>query len=93
MGIRLALGAQTRDILSLVVGEGSRVVLLGVVLGIAGALLAGRLIAALLFGVSARDPLVLAGTAVLLAIVGLVASALPGWRATRVDPVAALRAD
>jgi ABC-type antimicrobial peptide transport system permease subunit len=93
MGIRIALGARARDVLSLVVGEGSRTVAIGVVLGLVAALAAGRLVAALLYGVTPHDPPVLAGAALVLMAVGAAASLVPSWRAARVDPVIALRAD
>jgi predicted permease len=93
MGIRIALGARSRDVFSLVIGEGARVVAAGVLIGLTVTLAAGRLVASLLFGVTARDPLVLAGSALALLVIGAAASALPSLRAARVDPVAALRAD
>jgi ABC-type lipoprotein release transport system permease subunit len=93
MGVRVALGAQPYDVLRLVLGEGERIVALGVALGVVIALVLGRLVASLLYGVTARDPLVMITAAAVLLTVGLVASVLPGWRATRVDPVAALRAE
>jgi putative ABC transport system permease protein len=93
MGIRLALGAHVGDIMRLVLGESSRVVVVGVLLGIGSAIVLGRLVASLLYGVSPRDPLVFAGAAVLLLAIGLIASLVPAWRATRVDPSSTLRAD
>jgi len=93
MGIRVALGARTGDVLRLVVGEGVRVTALGVVLGVACALAAGRLVASLLFGTSPRDPAVLAGASIVLLVVAVAASLIPAWRAARVDPTTALRTD
>jgi predicted permease len=93
MGIRIALGARSRDVFSLVIGEGARVVAAGVLIGLIVTLAAGRLVASLLYGVTARDPIVLGGSALALLLIGAAASALPSLRATRVDPVAALRAD
>ncbi len=93
MGVRLALGARMSDIVGLVLNESSRVVAIGVVLGIVAAIALGRLIASLLYGVSARDPLVIAAAAGLLLLIGLAASFIPAWRAARVDPSTALRAD
>jgi ABC-type antimicrobial peptide transport system permease subunit len=93
MGIRIALGARATDIVRLVLGDSSRVVIVGVALGIMAAIALGRFVASLLYGVSARDPLVMAGAAVLLLAIGLVASVFPGWRAARVDPSTTLRAD
>ena len=93
MGVRAALGAKRGDLLRLVVGEGMRITVIGIVLGAAVSLAAGKFMAALLFGVSARDP----GTFVLVAAVLLgvagIASLVPAWRAARADPTSALRAD
>ena len=93
MGVRIALGARTGDLLRLVVGEGLRVTLVGIILGAAGAFMAGKLIASLLFGVPARDPLTFGVVAGLLLVVAAVASLVPAWRAARVDPNIALRAE
>jgi putative ABC transport system permease protein len=91
LGVRMALGAERRDVLALVLRMGARLIGLGIVVGLAASLAAGRLLASLLFQVSPRDPLVLAGVAVLLAAVALLACYLPARRATHVDPVIALR--
>lgn len=91
IGIRIALGAQSRDVIMLVLGRGVRLVLIGVVVGTAGAVASTRLVSSLLFGVSALDPLVFAMAATLLALVGAGASYLPARRATAVDPIVALR--
>jgi putative ABC transport system permease protein len=91
LGIRIALGAQRRDVLRLVLGQGTRLTLLGVALGVLAALAFSRLLVTLLFGVSATDPLTFAGVAALLAFVALVACFIPACRATRVDPIVALR--
>jgi putative ABC transport system permease protein len=93
MGIRIALGARAADVLSLVVGEGARTVAIGVLIGVIAALLAGRLVATLLYGITPHDPAVLVTAAVALMSVGAAASLLPSWRAATVDPVVALRAD
>jgi predicted permease len=93
MGIRVALGAQVMDIARLVAGEGLRVVGAGIVVGLALSVALGRLVASLLFGISASDPVVLGGAAFVLAAIGLVASVIPGLRAARVNPASALRAD
>jgi predicted permease len=93
MGVRIALGARVKDVLRLVVGEGLGVILLGLVVGIAIALALGRLVASLLYGVTPRDPMVMISAAIVLITVGLLASSVPAWRATRVDPVRALSAE
>jgi ABC-type antimicrobial peptide transport system permease subunit len=93
MGVRAALGAERGDLMRLVVGEGLRVTLAGIGLGAIGALAGGRFIASLLFGVSARDPVILGVVAAVLIVVATVASLIPAWRAGRADPSVALRAD
>ena len=93
MGVRIALGAQSRDVVSLVIREGVRIVVPGVVLGAAIALIAGRWVAPLLFEVSPKDPPVLATVVAVLIAVAMVASWVPAARAARVDPIEALRAD
>jgi len=91
IGIRMALGAQLNDVLRMVVAEGMRPALIGVALGLAGALALKRAISSLIFGVSESDPLTFLSVSVLLAMVALVASILPAYRATKVDPMRALR--
>src|SRR5262245_31699651 len=93
MGIRLALGAPPRDVLMLVVGQGMKLALAGVGIGLAAAFGLARLMRGLLFGVSALDPLTFIAVALLLAVVALVACYIPARRATRVDPLTALRSD
>jgi predicted permease len=91
IGIRMALGANPTDVLRMVLGDGMKITLIGVLLGIAAAAGLTRLMASLLFGVSARDPLTFVSVAVLLTIVALAASYIPARRAMRVDPMVALR--
>ena len=91
IGVRMALGAQTRDVLRLVVRQGMNPVALGLLIGVAAAFALGRLLTAQLYEVSATNPLFLVGTAALLALVGLCACLIPARRATLVNPVEALR--
>jgi putative ABC transport system permease protein len=91
VGIRMALGAQRNDILRMIVGQSFRLVLSGVVIGIAGAFAGSRLLASLLFEVRAADPLTFFGVAVLLSLVALAAAWLPARRAAQLDPSHALR--
>jgi ABC-type antimicrobial peptide transport system permease subunit len=91
IGIRIALGAQRADILRMVLGRGASMALVGVALGLVGALGLTRLMSGLLFGVSATDPLTFLAVAWLLTFVALTACYIPARRATRVDPIIALR--
>jgi putative ABC transport system permease protein len=91
IGIRIALGARTGDVLRLIVIQGMRLVLAGALIGLAGALVLTRLLRSLLFGVSSADPLTFAIIPVLLAAVALLACWLPARRAAKIDPVEALR--
>lgn len=93
MGIRVALGAQARDIVDLVVRDGFRAVAVGVAIGVAGALVLGRLIASLLFGVVPNDVSVLIGASSLLCLVAIAACLIPARRAAGVDPAATLRVE
>ncbi|HMD06825.1 MAG TPA: ABC transporter permease [Candidatus Acidoferrum sp.] len=91
IGIRMALGAQREDVLKQVLREGAQLAAVGLALGLVGSLAASRLIATLLFGVRPTDPLTFAAVAVILASVALAACYIPAQRATRVDPLTALR--
>jgi putative ABC transport system permease protein len=93
VGVRVALGASAPQVISVFLTEGFRLAVIGVVTGSLIALGTGRLLASQLYGVHPNDPLTLAGTALLLSLVALAASYVPARRATRVDPIIALRAD
>jgi ABC-type antimicrobial peptide transport system permease subunit len=93
LGVRMALGARAAEIGKLVIGSGLRIAGAGIALGIVVALALSRLIESLLYDTKARDPLVLGGVAAVLLLVAIVAAALPAWRAARLDPVRALRAE
>ncbi len=93
MGVRMALGAGPRSVLRLVVGQGMLLSLAGAVLGTLAALALGRVLAGLLFGVSAWDPPVYLAVLATLTLVALLACAVPAQRAARIDPVEALRSE
>jgi len=90
IGIRMALGANRRDVLRLIVFQGMRPALIGLAVGLAGALALGRALSSLVFGVRATDPLTFAAVSLLLGLVALAACAVPAWRASRVHPTEAL---
>lgn len=92
-GVRVALGAPLGDVVRLVLGEGVRTVAVGVGCGLVLALAGGRLIASLLYGIAPSDPITLAAVATTLVAIAAIAALAPAWRAARVDPVTALRAD
>jgi putative ABC transport system permease protein len=91
IGIRMALGARDRSILNLIIRQGTVLALIGIILGIAGAFALTRVISSLLFGVGRNDPLTFTGAALLLGIITLLATLIPAYRATRVEPSIALR--
>ena len=93
LGIRIALGAQPRDVFTLVLKHAARLALAGITVGLLCALWITRLLASLLYGVSAHDPITYAGAFLLVAAVALAASAFPARRATKCDPLLALRQD
>ena len=91
LGTRMALGARPMDVLRLVLGQGARLTLLGVLIGLCASVVLTQFLAGILFGVSARDPLTFAGVTILLSLVSLGATYIPARRAMRLDPIAALR--
>lgn len=93
IGVRLALGARRRDVLKLVVGQGMRLVMVGVGLGLIAALGLSRVLQSFLFGIQPTDPATLAEVTALLSSVALLACWVPAWRAARVDPMVALRSE
>ncbi|HNC24442.1 MAG TPA: FtsX-like permease family protein, partial [Opitutaceae bacterium] len=93
IGIRMALGAQRADVMRLILSQGGRLVIIGLALGLAGALATSRFLAAMLYNLTPYDPLTLTAVALLLAIVAIVACYLPARRATKVDPLVALRCE
>src|SRR5213078_4463020 len=93
IGVRMALGAQTTDVLRLIMAQGMKPVIVGLIAGLAAALALARLLASQLYQVSAYNPLLLSATLVILATAALLACLLPARRATRIDPIQALRTE
>jgi ABC-type antimicrobial peptide transport system permease subunit len=93
IGIRMALGAGSADVLGLVLAQGMRLVAAGVALGLIGSWVLSRVLVSQMYGITARDPLTYGAVALLLAGVALLATYVPAWRATRVDPMLALRSE
>jgi predicted permease len=91
IGVRVALGARSGDVLTMILGQGLRTVLIGIAIGLAGSLALSRVIASLLFGVTATDPLTFAAVILLLVAAAMLACYIPARRAARVDPMVALR--
>ncbi|HEU4413538.1 MAG TPA: ABC transporter permease [Candidatus Angelobacter sp.] len=91
IGIRMALGAQSSDVLRQIVLEGMKPAVIGLAIGITGALMMGRVLHSLVFGVSTRDPVTYLSVSLLLAAIALMATAVPAYRATKVDPIMTLR--
>ncbi len=93
LGVRIALGAQRRDIFKLILGQGTLLIFAGLALGLTAAFISTRFLSSLLFGVGATDPLTFLSTPTLLGMVALLACYIPARRATRVDPLVALRSE
>jgi putative ABC transport system permease protein len=91
IGVRMALGASRGEVRRMILGEGLRVTLIGIAIGLVGAFASGRLIKGLLYGVGPADPATFAGVSLLVIVVALIACYLPAHRATQVDPMIALR--
>jgi putative ABC transport system permease protein len=93
IGLRMALGAQNRQVLVMMLKQGLVLTVIGTAIGVAGALALTRLLSSLLFGVNAADPAIFAGIVLLLMLISLIACYLPARRATRIDPMMALRSE
>jgi len=91
IGVRMALGAGRRSVLGMMLVQAGKMAVIGVAIGLVAALGLTRVMSSMLFGVSAHDPLTFVGVALLLTLVAMAACYLPAWRATRVDPMVALR--
>jgi ABC-type antimicrobial peptide transport system permease subunit len=93
IGVRIALGARRWDVLNLILSQGAKLTLLGIVIGVAASLGLTKLMTRMLYGVSASDPLTFIGVVILLSLVALAACFIPTRRAMRVDPMVALRCE
>jgi putative ABC transport system permease protein len=91
IGVRVALGARSRDVLTMILTQGIRTILIGIAIGLAGSFALTRTLSSLLFGVTATDPLTFAAVIALLIATALLACYIPARRATKVDPMVALR--
>jgi ABC-type antimicrobial peptide transport system permease subunit len=91
IGVRMAMGALPRSVLAMVLKEAGRLALTGIAIGLFAAFALGRLIESQLFGIKASNPFVYAAATLALAAAALIAAAVPGWRAARIDPVVALK--
>jgi putative ABC transport system permease protein len=91
IGVRVALGARSRDVLTMILSQGMRTILIGLAIGLMGSLALTRTLASFLFGISATDPLTFAAVIALLIVAALLACYIPARRATKVDPMVALR--
>jgi putative ABC transport system permease protein len=93
IGVRMTLGARPRDVLRMVLHSGLRLMMIGIAAGLAGSLATVRLLSAFLFGVKPSDPTTFVAVSLLLTAIALIASAIPARKATKVDPLIALRAE
>ena len=93
IGLRVAMGASRNRIVSMILAQGLRVAMVGILAGVMVALAATRFLASLLYGVDATDPSTFAAVATLVLAVAIAATALPAWRASRIDPIVCLRVD
>jgi putative ABC transport system permease protein len=91
IGVRVALGANSAHVLGMILGQGMRTILIGIVTGVVGALAMTRMLESMLFGISANDPLTFASVTLVLGLVALLACYIPARRAAQVDPMVALR--